>query len=245
MANEPVYQLRDVVKTRTKGGVSFTLLVPELAVHRGEFLSVVGTSGCGKSTLLDMLALVLVPSSASCFEITLRAEGKAESRAIAALSSNGAARIRRRNIGYVLQSGGLLPFLSVRENIMITAEISNTTVTASEFATLITTLGLEDQLDKKPQFLSGGQRQRVAVARALIHRPAIILADEPTAAVDYPTALDIRDELKTLAHKAGAAVVMVTHDQSLVRDIADAEVGFEVTRRSLTETLATTTVKAN
>ena len=245
MANEPVYRLRDVVKTRTKGGVSFTLLVPELAVYRGEFISVVGPSGCGKSTLLDMLALVLEPSSASCFEINIQAGGKPEARAVAALSQNGSARIRRKNIGYVLQNGGLLPFLSVRENIMITSEISGTRVTPLEFATLISALGLEDQLGKKPQFLSGGQRQRVAVARALIHRPSIILADEPTAAVDYPTALDIRDELKALAHKAGAAVVMVTHDRSLVRDIADAEVGFEVTRKSLSETLATTMVKTN
>lgn len=245
MTKAPVYKLRDVVKTRTKGGVSFTLLVPELAISGGEFISVVGPSGCGKSTLLDLLALVLEPSASSCFEISATLNGQLKTWAIPNLSQNSSARIRRKNIGYVLQNGGLLPFLSVRENIMVAAEISGTKVTPHDFATLISALGLEDQLGKKPQFLSGGQRQRVAVARALIHRPAIILADEPTAAVDYPTALDIRDELKSLAHKAGSAVVMVTHDYSLVRDISDSEVQFEVIRKALNDTLATVRLTTN
>lgn len=240
---EPVYKLRDVEKVRTKGGVSFTLLVPELVIHRGEFLSVVGPSGCGKSTLLDILALVLQPSSSSNFNICVNRNGAVEVCDIPNLSENGAARIRRKSIGYVLQNGGLMPFLTVLENIMITAKISGTTVTQQQFDTLIGVLGLEDQLNKKPQYLSGGQRQRVAVARALIHRPSIILADEPTAAVDYPTALDIRDELKSLAHKVNSAVVMVTHDQSLVKDISDSVVQFKVTRKSLNETLATTSVE--
>jgi putative ABC transport system ATP-binding protein len=241
--NEPVYRLRDVGKTRAKGGVSFTLRIPELVIHRGEFCSVVGPSGCGKSTLLDLLALVLVPSHASCFSITVAHNQTREERDILNLSENGAAGIRRRNIGYVLQNGGLLPFLTVRENIMISVSISGTPVGREEFDTLVGFLGLEDQLNKKPQYLSGGQRQRVAVARALIHRPAIILADEPTAAVDYPTALDIRDELKHLAHAMGAAVVMVTHDRSLVNDISDLQVQFEVTRKTLGATLATAIVK--
>jgi len=243
--NEPVYKLRDVEKIRTKGGVSFTLRVPELVIYRGEFLSVVGPSGCGKSTLLDLLALVLEPTSSSCFSISVNFDGTAEACDIPSLSENSAARIRRKNIGYVLQNGGLLPFLNVLENIMITVKISGTHVVQKEFDTLVGVLGLEDQLNKKPQHLSGGQRQRVAVARALIHRPSIILADEPTAAVDYPTALDIRDELKDLAHEVGSAVVMVTHDQSLVKDISDSEVQFEVTRKTLNETLATTSVRKN
>ncbi len=241
--NEPVYRLRDVEKIRTKGGASFTLRVPELVIHRGEFCSVVGPSGCGKSTLLDLLALVLDPSRSSCFSITVAQNQTMKEWDIPRLSENDAARIRRRNIGYVLQNGGLLPFLTVRENIMISADISGRPVARKEFDTLVGFLGLDDQLNKKPQYLSGGQRQRVAVARALIHHPAIILADEPTAAVDYPTALDIRDELKHLAHALGAAVVMVTHDRSLVDAISDVQVQFEVTRKASRETLATTTVK--
>ena len=241
--HEPVYKLRDVEKIRTKGGVSFTLRIPELVINRGEFISIVGASGCGKSTLLDLLALVLKPTSSSCFSISVPLDGTVKECDIPGLSENNASRIRRRDIGYVLQNGGLLPFLTVQENIMITAQISGVHVAQQEFDTLISVLGLEDQLTKKPQHLSGGQRQRVAVARALIHRPMIILADEPTAAVDYPTALDIRDELKDLAHKVGSAVVMVTHDHSLVKNISDVQVQFEVTRKSPNETLATTSVK--
>lgn len=237
--DHPVYHLLDVRKTRTKGGVTFILQVPDLTVNRGEFLAVVGPSGCGKSTLLDMLALVLAPSAAACFDIYVSLSDKIQHFLIDSLSVNDKARIRGKHIGYVLQNGGLLPFLNVRENILLTAAISGVRVEPKEFDGLISRLGLGDQLGKKPQHLSGGQRQRVAVARALVHRPAIILADEPTAAVDYPTALDIRDELKELARAVDSAVIMVTHDRSLVQDIADAEVSFEVERLSPVQTRAT------
>ena len=238
-----VYPLRDVVKTRSKGGVSFTLRVPSLDIYRGEFCSVVGPSGCGKSTLLDMLALVLEPSAVGRFRLTVPRYGGLEECDIHGLTENKAARIRRDNIGYVLQSGGLLSFLTVRENILLTAQISGFQVTAQDFSQLIEVLGLGDQLKKKPQYLSGGQRQRVAVARALIHRPGIILADEPTAAVDYPTALDIRDELHGLARQMGAAVIMVTHDRSLVEGIADRQVNFRLERLSPAEVEAVTFVE--
>ena len=240
---EVVYRLRDVIKTRSKGGVSFTLRIPELLIRKGGFCSVVGPSGCGKSTLLDMLALVLEPTGAGCFTLRLGRNGASTERDIPGMPENDAARIRRSRIGYVLQSGGLLSFLTVRENIMLTARISGIRVSPGEFNALIAVLGLDDQLNKKPQHLSGGQRQRVAVARALIHRPDIILADEPTAAVDYPTALDIRDELQSLARKMGAAVVMVTHDRSLVEGIADTQVCFTVSRQSPTDTLAMVSVE--
>lgn len=240
-AQTPVYHLRDVVKVRSKGGVQFILKVPELKIYPGQFWAVVGPSGCGKSTLLDMLALVLGPTSVDQFTIcpnTREHQGKE----VNLLSQNDAASIRKRAIGYVLQNGGLLPFLSVRENILITAELSGKILSSDELETLVDALGLQDQLDKKPQYLSGGQRQRVAVARALIHRPAIVLADEPTAAVDQATARDVRDELKMLAHKAGSAVVLVTHDRALTEGVTDAQVTFNVTRTSSHETEAVATV---
>jgi putative ABC transport system ATP-binding protein len=119
-----VYTLRDVIKTRSKGGVSFTLRVPELDIHRGEFCSVVGPSGCGKSTLLDMLALVLEPSTVARFRLNVPRHGGMEEYDIHGLPENKAARIRRDNIGYVLQrAAGLLSFLTVRENILLTAQI--------------------------------------------------------------------------------------------------------------------------
>jgi len=240
---EIVYRLRDLEKVRSKGGVSFTLRVPELVIRRGDFISLVGPSGCGKSTLLDLLALVLKPTGAASFTIRDLRGRRTREYAVARLSEDEAANLRRKNIGYVLQNGGLLPFLTVRENILLTAEISGAKLPERAFESLVDALGLGDQINKKPQYLSGGQRQRVAVARALIHRPSIVLADEPTAAVDYPTALEIRDELKSLAHTMGSAVVMVTHDHSLVRGVADVEVGFEVTRTTRRETLATAFVR--
>ncbi|MFP7754362.1 ABC transporter ATP-binding protein [Thermodesulfobacteriota bacterium B35] len=239
---EVIYRLREVGKERSKGGVSFVLNVPELTVHRGEFIAVVGASGCGKSTLLDMLALVLAPTSLSSFTIRARLGGERKAWKREELSDNDLARIRRSAIGYVLQHGGLLPFLSVRDNILLTAAISGATLDEDRFGHLVARLGLGDQMGKKPQHLSGGQRQRAAVARALVHRPVIILADEPTAAVDHPTALEIRDELRELASQAGSAVVMVTHDRSLVAGIADAEVHFSLQRLSPARTVSTTIV---
>lgn len=239
---DSVYRLRGVGKKRTKGGVTFALSVPELSIRPGEFLAVVGPSGCGKSTLLDMLALVLDPSEQEEFTITVDLHSQVRSCPVETLSENDLARIRGRHIGYILQNGGLLPFLSVRDNILLTAAISGVRGEPPGFTGLIERLGLGDQLSKKPQHLSGGQRQRVAVARALVHRPVIVLADEPTAAVDYPTALDIRDELLDLARQVGSAVVMVTHDHTLVKGIADGEVHFSVERISATETRATVTV---
>lgn len=239
---DSVYRLRGVAKKRTKGGVTFALSVPELSIRPGEFLAVVGPSGCGKSTLLDMLALVLDPSEQEEFTITVDLHSQVRSCPVETLSENDLARIRGRHIGYILQNGGLLPFLSVRDNILLTAAISGVRGEPPGFAGLIERLGLGDQLGKKPQHLSGGQRQRVAVARALVHRPVIVLADEPTAAVDYPTALDIRDELLDLARQVGSAVVMVTHDHTLVKGIADGEVHFSVERISAAETRATVTV---
>lgn len=239
-----VYTLCNVVKTRSKGGAAFTLRVPQLELRQGEFCSVVGPSGCGKSTLLDMLALVLAPTSAECFQLSLPDRRGPMAYDLPRLGEGEAARIRRSNIGYVLQNGGLLSFLTVRENILLTAQLSHRQLVAGELEELLQVLGLADQLEKKPQYLSGGQRQRVAVARALIHRPGIILADEPTAAVDYPTALDIRDELLGLARRMGAAVIMVTHDRTLVDGVSDVQVSFTVQRVSAHEVEATASVAA-
>lgn len=237
-----IYNLRDVEKTRVKGGTAFTLRVPELTVHPGEFWAIVGPSGCGKSTLLDLLALVLSPSNVTRFEINLQWNGTLVSHNIVDLSDNKAAMIRRNFIGYILQNGGLLPFLTVKENILVMAGIGNADISTSDFDSLIDVLGLGDQLKKKPQYLSGGQRQRVAVARALISRPCIVLADEPTAAVDSQTAVDILEELRSLASGLGSAVMMVTHDRSLVETVSDTFIEFHLTRKSINESIAVTSI---
>jgi putative ABC transport system ATP-binding protein len=220
--------LRQVCKVREKAGQRFELEVPSLVMEPGEFLALVGSSGCGKSTLLDMLALVLRPTSAETFSLHL--PQWQEPREVMALSEEALAAIRRAEIGYVLQTGGLLPFLTVRENILLPCRLNRIAGIEKEFQALVERLGIADQLTKKPQFLSTGQRQRVAIARALIHRPTLVLADEPTAAVDRPTAFDIRDTFKELTQQMGMTLCMVTHDEALVVETADRVFSFEVSK---------------
>jgi putative ABC transport system ATP-binding protein len=228
--------LRQVHKIREKAGQCFELQVPSFVIQPGEFVALIGASGCGKSTLLDMLALVLQPTSAETF--TLHLPHRPDPYQVVALSEETRADIRRAEIGYVLQTGGLLPFLTVKQNIMLPCRLNGIAPVDKDFQALVERLGIADQLTKKPQFLSTGQRQRVAIARALIHRPPLVLADEPTAAVDQPTARDIRDTFKALTQQIGVTLCMVTHDEGLVGDVADRVFGFHVGKRDQQTTYA-------
>ena len=222
---------------REKNGSSFTLRVPSLEVYSGQALAVVGTSGCGKSMLLDMLALILRPDSVKSFTL----HGGAGSEDLFSATPPRLARIRGEKIGYVLQSGGLLSFLSVRENILLPGrllgqDLAEISARAEALARL---LGIAGQMDKKPQHLSGGQRQRAAIARALIHRPSIVLADDPTAAVDQASAEDICTVFKTAVRETGAALVIVSHDRPLMERTADAMVTFRVEKPTPADAVST------
>ncbi|MBQ7585282.1 MAG: ATP-binding cassette domain-containing protein [Desulfovibrionaceae bacterium] len=212
---------------REKNGSCFHLLVPNLKVFFGQTLAVVGASGCGKSTLLDMLALILRPSSAQNFTMNTGLKNEDLLQA----SPSHLAQIRSLNIGYVLQSGGLFSFLNVEDNIMLPSRLlgEKENLLRKRVRDLAEKLGISNQLKKKPQHLSGGQRQRVAIARALVHKPVLVLADEPTAAVDQASAKDICAVFKTAVQEVGAALVMVSHDQTLMERIADSLVTFKVT----------------
>jgi len=227
--------LVNAVKTREKGGAAFTLEVPRFEVERGEFIGIIGPSGCGKSTFLDLLGLVLRCDSAERFLF------KSGERAtdLFRLGDGELASIRRRHIGYILQSGGLLPFLDVRDNILLTAALARTPAPERSYRELVERLGIASQAGKKPQFLSGGQRQRVAIARAMIHRPALILADEPTASVDHPTAMEIVDTFFRVAKDDGRTVVMVTHDTETARRYSDRIYSFRVEKRGSDRTVST------
>lgn len=226
---EWVYQLKNVAVERSKGGASFRLSIPEFHVPRGSFTAIIGQSGCGKSTLLDILGLVLSPSSSDTFNLISR---YGESFEIAGKSAVELARIRRQHLGYILQSGGLMPFLSVAGNILLARMLNPASATDPEKTEdLVFRLGLEDHLKKKPSQLSGGQRQRAAIARAVAQNPEIILADEPTGSVDKYTAAKIRDLLLQCAREQDIAVLIVTHDESLVSGIADATYSFELAQR--------------
>jgi len=231
-----------MVKIREKGGVRFELRIPSLEAAAGEFLAVVGPSGCGKSTLLDMLGLVLSPDSADLFALAPRL--KTGTGAVVDLLNKPESvlsMLRRREIGYVLQSGGLLPYLTVLENILLPCQLNHYPVEATETGAerIAQQLGIGEQLNKKPAHLSGGQRQRVAIARAMAHAPCLVLADEPTAAVDHLTALEIRDTFRALAREQGVALIMVTHDRNLIKGCADRTVTFDLRKIAPGHTLST------
>ncbi len=229
-ASNIVFCLNNVVKKREKGGNLFELKIDSFEIRAGEFIAIVGASGCGKSTLLDMLGLALKPTSANAF--TIRIHNKNAEYRIMALNESGLADIRKSHVGYVLQTGGLLPFLTVKENILLPCSVNGMDDMDEHVQKLVQRLNIGDQMTKKPQFLSGGQRQRVAIARALAHRPPIVLADEPTAAVDKLTANDIIDEFKNLTQEMGVTLLMVTHDTNLVENVADRMFTFEVNKMS-------------
>ena len=220
--------IRELCISRHKNGASFTLEVPELEVKRGEILAIVGQSGCGKSTLTDTLGLILEPTSAGSFML----EGKCGSVK---------AQIRGSEIGYVLQSGGLFPFLDVLDNIMLPGRLLgiSESVLKERAVELASSIGIADQLHKKPQHLSGGQRQRVAIARAVVHNPPIVLADEPTAAVDQVSANDICVLLRKIVQENNASLVIVSHDRELMKKYADYEVTFKLNKdeRGIVSTL--------
>ena len=245
------YSLRGVRKIRQKGGVHFELSIPELRIHAGECVAFVGQSGCGKSTLLDLLALVLHPTGAHEFTMRFQTRGRSsdyfESDAspatpvydVTLLNDSQLARIRRSQIGYVLQSGGLLPFLTVRDNILLTCALNNLQHQWQILQVLAGRLNIADQLSKKPRHLSGGQRQRAAIARALAHRPAIVLADEPTAAVDRINAAEISRIFRSLVEEMGATLLLASHDQQMVAETADRVFTYQLERIGPTETRST------
>lgn len=233
--DSPLLSLRNVTQRREKAGAGFSLRVPHLDVFAGEFAAFVGESGCGKSTLLDLLGLVSRPVSADRFHLQLGGQ----LTDVPGAREDALAALRARHLGYVLQSGGLLAFLSAGENVLLSRRLNGLPATRHDVATLLGRLGIDGQWAKKPAFLSGGQRQRVAIARALAHEPALLLADEPTGAVDKHTAREIRDLLRNAARERGTTVLLVTHDEPLVATLTDRVFTFEVERLSESETRST------
>lgn len=221
---------RNIGLSREKNGAIFCLHVPFLSVQAGDIVAVVGQSGCGKSTLLDILALILRPDEGS---MELR-RADSSSVELTRASATTLARVRRRDLGYVLQSGGLLPFLNVRENILLPAKLLALPEgkTEKRLFELLEELDIVQQINKKPQHLSGGQRQRVAIARALIHNPSLVLADEPTAAVDSDTAERICDIFQRVVRNSNASAIIVSHDKELMQRYADATASFSLTTKA-------------
>ncbi|MCK6546380.1 ABC transporter ATP-binding protein [Myxococcota bacterium] len=183
-----------------------------LTIQRGELISVVGPSGSGKTTLLNLLALVDAPTSGRV---------SFHGRSMAELSDDALSDFRNAHIGIVFQSFNLMPVLSARDNVALALEIRGTSRRESlaRADELLKQVGLEAHADHRPEELSGGQRQRVAIARALVTRPDVVIADEPTAALDGATAFEIIRLMRDLNERLQTSFIFSTHDLRLLEHV--------------------------
>ena len=179
-----------------------------IAVGRGEFVAVVGKSGSGKSTLLHMMGGLDDPTSGKVYV------GDME---LFSLKEDALAVFRRRRIGFVFQAFNLVSSINVWENIVLPVGLDGRRVDTAFVKDIISTLGLDSKIHNLPNTLSGGQQQRVAVARALVSRPDIVFADEPTGNLDSRTGDEVIGLMKMSAQKYGQTLVMITHDEDIDR----------------------------
>ena len=178
----------------------------DLSIQKGEFVAIVGASGSGKSTLLHILGSVDKPT-----------EGKVliEGTDISRMNRTQAAIFRRRKVGLVYQFYNLIPTLTVRKNILMPLLLDKRKPNQEYFDRIVRSLGMEDKLDSLPGQLSGGQQQRAAIARSLIYRPAILLADEPTGNLDRKNGKEIIDLLKLSNRNLNQTILLITHDEKI------------------------------
>ncbi|AXU64145.1 ABC transporter ATP-binding protein [Clostridioides difficile] len=177
-----------------------------LSVEKGTFIAITGPSGSGKSTLLHLLGGVDRPTSGKVYINDVD---------IYNLKTKDLAIFRRRNIGLIYQFYNLIPVLNVKENILLPAELDNRDIDGEYFDDLMETLGLIDREKHLPNQLSGGQQQRTSIGRALINRPSIILADEPTGNLDSKNSKEILELLKLSVKKYNQTLIMITHDKNM------------------------------
>jgi len=177
-----------------------------MSIKKGEFVAIVGQSGSGKSTLLHLLGGVDRPTAGKVF---------IEGDDIYNLKENKLAIYRRRKIGFIFQFYNLLPVLTAEENIRLPLLMDRKPVDEAYFNELIELMGLSERRNHLPSQLSGGQQQRVAIGRALIYKPSIILADEPTGNLDSKNSREIMDLLKLSVKKYGQTLILITHDNEL------------------------------
>ena len=177
-----------------------------LSIKKGEFVAIVGPSGSGKSTLLHLLGGVDKPTSGNVFINDIN---------IYDLKEKDLAILRRRNIGLIYQFYNLIPVLTVKENILLPAELDNREIDKEYLEDLLKTLDLKERENPLPSELSGGQQQRTSIGRALINRPSIVLADEPTGNLDSKNSKEIVELLKVSVKKYNQTLIMITHDTNI------------------------------
>jgi putative ABC transport system ATP-binding protein len=207
---EPIVSMRGVTKNYVEGGVVREVLhAVDATFGAGEFIVLLGKSGSGKSTFLNVLSGIDIPSGG---------EIEVLGRSLRTMTEEARTRFRREHVGFIFQTYNLIPTLTVMENLRLPLELlGEVGVTAVQKArALLASVGLEARHDSFPDALSGGEQQRVAVARALIHEPALVLADEPTGNLDERTGRDVLDLIDRLTRQRQGTVLVVTHDRDLL-----------------------------
>lgn len=229
MADNPIIALKDLVKTYHLDGVSTRVLKQvSLAIYEGDLLAIVGASGSGKSTLMNIMGLLDKPDTGSYF---LR------NRDILSYDEDELAEIRNQTIGFVFQQFNLLPRFTALQNVALPLTYRGLSPSDSKERVMLALqrVGMEKYAAHRPTQLSGGQQQRVAIARALVTEPAVILADEPTGALDSRTGSEVMRLFAEL-NADGRSLVIVTHDEQIARQckrritLADGEVVGEISQ---------------
>jgi putative ABC transport system ATP-binding protein len=216
MNEAPAIETRLLTKVYGSGNTEVVAMRDaNLIVRRGEVVALLGPSGAGKSTFLMSVGLINPPTSGTIF-----IGGKLVMDGPEATTNLRS--FRRKHIGYVFQKSNLIPFLSAQENVRIALELngSSSREARRRATALLEELGVADRTDYQPATLSGGQQQRVAIARALANQPSVILADEPTAALDSHRGRQVMELFQRVAHEHGTGVIVVTHDHRAL-DIFD------------------------
>lgn len=199
-----VFQAKGLSKTYDMGEVKVNALIDvELSIYKGEFIVLLGASGSGKSTLLNILGGLDRPSSGTaqfCDQDLTHA------------SDDELTRYRRDHVGFVFQFYNLIPSLTVRENVELVTDIAKDPMPAVEALTLV---GLAERVDHFPSQLSGGEQQRVAIARAIVKKPAVLLCDEPTGALDYQTGKLVLEVIAKINREMGTTAIVITHNAAI------------------------------
>lgn len=202
-----ILKCEGVSKTYGSGSSQVTALNKvDLSVEKGEFVAVIGASGSGKSTLLHILGSVDKPTEG---RVTV------EGTDLASLNRKQAAIFRRRKVGMIYQFYNLIPTLTIRKNILMPLLLDKKKPDPEYFEQIVQSLGIADKLEALPGQLSGGQQQRAAIARSLIYRPALLLADEPTGNLDRKNSREIVDMLKLSNRNLAQTIVLITHDEKI------------------------------
>lgn len=204
-------ELQDVWKIYRMGEVEVPALRGvSVEIKKGDFVAIIGASGSGKSTMMNLIGCLDIPSSGSIY---------LKSQDISTLSESDLASFRGKTIGFIFQQYNLIQSISAFENVMLPLEFLeyDDRDAANRAREILTLVGLSDKMHYRPTQLSGGQQQRVSIARSLASDPEIILADEPTGALDSVTGREVLDMLHSLWKEQGKTIIMVTHDLALAK----------------------------